>query len=128
MIARRGTEFGSYHCVVDPLRSSSTFRLVTGAQVTRLVWSPSTGRVEEVEYIDRHRGGRAVARGRAVVRATGAIDSTAILLRSRSADFRGGLGNERGLVGRYLHDHPREWWVAPTGTRCPRSPTRSTRA
>ncbi len=119
MIARRGTEFGSYHCVVDPLRSSSTFRLVTGAQVTRLVWSPSAGRVEEVEYIDRHRGVRAVARGRAVVLAAGAIDSTAILLRSRSADFPRGLGNEGGLVGRYLHDHPREWWVAQTADPLP---------
>jgi choline dehydrogenase-like flavoprotein len=114
MIARRGTEFGSYHCVVDPLRSSSTFQLVTGAQVIRLLWSPSAGRVEEVDYVDRHRGERAVVRGRAVVLAAGAIDSTAILLRSRSTDFPRGLGNERGLVGRYLHDHPREWWVAQT--------------
>jgi choline dehydrogenase-like flavoprotein len=119
MIARRGTEFGSYHCMVDPLRSSSTFRLVTGAQVTRLVWSASTGRVEEIEYIDRHRGEPAVARGRAVVLAAGAIDSTAILLRSRSADFPRGLGNERGLVGRYLHDHPREWWVVKTADPLP---------
>jgi choline dehydrogenase-like flavoprotein len=119
MIARRGTEFGSYHCMVDPLRSSSTFRLVTGAQVTRLVWSPSAGRVEAVEYVDRHRGERAIAGGRAVVLAAGAIDSTAILLRSRSADFPQGLGNERGLVGRYLHDHPREWWVAQTADPLP---------
>jgi choline dehydrogenase-like flavoprotein len=119
MIARRGTEFGSYHCLVDPLRSSSTFRLVTGAQVTRLAWSPGAGRVEDVEYIDRHRGERVVARARAVVLAAGAIDSTAILLRSRSADFPRGIGNEGGLVGRYLHDHPREWWVAQTAQSLP---------
>lgn len=119
MIARRGTEFGSYHCMVEPLRSSSTFRLVTGAEVTRLVWSPHEQRVESVEYLDRHHGGRALAPARAVVLAAGAIDSTAILLRSRSADFPEGLGNERRLVGRYLHDHPREWWVARTADALP---------
>src|SRR5262245_6005982 len=79
MVARRGTEFGSYHCMVEPLRSSSTFRLVTGAQVSRLVWSPHERRVESVEYLDRHQGVRALAPARAVVLAAGAIDSTAIL-------------------------------------------------
>jgi choline dehydrogenase-like flavoprotein len=46
----------------------------------------------------------------AVVIAAGAIDSTQILLRSISSDFPQGLGNEHGLLGRYLHDHPRQWW------------------
>jgi choline dehydrogenase-like flavoprotein len=49
-----------------------------------------------------------------VVLAAGTVDSTVIALRSSSADFPDGLGNSRGLVGRYLHDHPREWWIADT--------------
>ena len=112
MVARRGTEFCSYHCVVEPLSHGRRFELRRGAQVERLVWSSSTGRVESVEYRDAATGERAVVRPRAVVVAAGAIDSTLLLLRSTSSDFPNGLGNAGGLVGRYLHDHPRQWWVA----------------
>jgi choline dehydrogenase-like flavoprotein len=110
MVVRRGTEFSSYHCMVRPLARSSSFRLITGAFVQRLVWSPSEGRVSSVDYVDRETGERRQIHGRAVVLAAGTIDTTAIVLRSTSGDFPNGLGNSSGLVGRYLHDHPREWW------------------
>ncbi len=118
MLVRRGTEFSSYHCMVLPLeRAANAFRLVTGAYVTRLVWSSSAGRVTSVEYVDRRTGDRQHVRARAVVLAAGAIDSTVIVLRSTSDDFPSGLGNSAGLVGCYLHDHPREWW--PIEVRTP---------
>jgi choline dehydrogenase-like flavoprotein len=116
MIVRRGTEFSSYHCMVVPLERSHSFRLITGAYATRLVWSPAAGRVTSVEYVDRRTGRREQVRGRAVVLAAGAIDSTVILLRSTSDDFPSGLGNSAGLVGCYLHDHPREWWAVELRT------------
>jgi choline dehydrogenase-like flavoprotein len=116
MLVRRGTEFSSYHCMVAPLEGSSSFRLVTGAYVQRLNWSSSAGRVTSVDYVDRRTGARETVRGRAVVLAAGAIDSTVITLRSTSTDFPEGLGNSAGLVGRYLHDHPREWWPIELGT------------
>lgn len=110
MAARRGTEFCSYHCVIAPLLTSSNFELTTGAHVVRLDWSGE--RVDTVTYIDRRTRRVETVRGRAVVVAAGAIDSTTLLLRSTSTDFPSGLGNSNGLVGRYLHDHPREWWTA----------------
>jgi choline dehydrogenase-like flavoprotein len=112
MVARRATEFNSYHCVVAPLLSTRSFRLLTHAQAVRLTWSSTAGRVEGVEYVDRTSGELRSARARAVVVACGAIDSTVLLMRSRSDDFPDGLGNAHGLLGRYLHDHPREWWPA----------------
>ncbi len=112
MVARRGTEFSSYHCVVAPLRESPGFELRSHAHVTRLLWSASRGRVDEVEYVDREHGEIRRQRTRGVVLAAGAVDSTMILLRSTSSDFPLGLGNTHGVVGRYLHDHPREWWPA----------------
>jgi choline dehydrogenase-like flavoprotein len=116
MIARRGTEYSSYHCTVKPLEGSAGFDLVTGAFVTGLRWSSAEGRVTAVEYVDRRSGERLEARGRAVVLAAGTIDTTAIVLRSTSDDFPDGLGNTSGLVGRYLHDHPRQWWPIRVGT------------
>jgi choline dehydrogenase-like flavoprotein len=112
MIARRGAEFSSYHCIVAALRQSPRFRLVSGAHVTQLLWSARTGGVDAVEHVDRLTGVRSRTRCRAVVVAAGAIDSTVVLLRSVAPDHPHGLGNSSGVIGRYLHDHPREWWTA----------------
>ena len=84
-----------------------------------LNWSSAAGRVESVDYIDTLAKVRRTVRARAVIVAAGAIDSTVLLLRSRSDDFPDGLGNTRGLVGAYLHDHPREWWPATTARPMP---------
>jgi choline dehydrogenase-like flavoprotein len=116
MVARRGTEFNSYHCVLAPLLERRAFRLVCGARVVGLNWSSARGAVESVDYVDVTTGERRTVPARAVVVAAGAIDSTVLLMRSRSADFPHGLGNTRDLLGRYLHDHPREWWVLQTRT------------
>jgi choline dehydrogenase-like flavoprotein len=51
------------------------------------------------------------------VLAAGTVDTTAVILRSTSDDFPDGLGNSAGLVGRYLHDHPREWWEVATSDK-----------
>ena len=119
MIALRGTEFSSYHCVLKPLVRAGQVHLVSGAHVTRLTWSPATGSVDGVEYVDRGNGELRHLRSRAVVVAAGTVDTTMILLRSRSDDFPDGLGNSSGVLGRYLHDHPREWWPAATDQRLP---------
>ena len=112
MIARRTREFGSYHCVVLPMLGAPSFELRTGTRVTRLCWNPTLERVDAVEYVDAGTGLRRTLPCAAVVVAAGAIDSTALLLSSTSADFPNGLGNNGGIIGRYLHDHPREWFLA----------------
>ncbi|MET0577429.1 MAG: GMC family oxidoreductase N-terminal domain-containing protein, partial [Ilumatobacteraceae bacterium] len=118
MVARRAREFSSYHCVVEPLlddgarNDGPSFELRRGAHVVRLRWHAGDQRVDAVEYVDVTSGERRIVPCRAVVLAAGAIDSTVLLLRSRSDEFPAGLGNNGGVVGRYLHDHPREWWAA----------------
>jgi choline dehydrogenase-like flavoprotein len=112
MVAFRGSEFNSYHCVVAPLRSERAFELRKGARVTRLNWSEKDERVDSVEYADAATGALTTVPARAVVVTAGVIDTTALLLRSTSAAFPTGLGNTNGVIGRYLHDHPREWWTA----------------
>lgn len=110
-VAARTTGWNSFHCMVKPLLGASNFTLVRGAEVVRMHWSGSEGRITAVEYADREAGGalqRVQCRG--VVLAAGTLDSTRILLQSRSSDFPNGLGNTDGLVGRFLHDHPRQWW------------------
>jgi choline dehydrogenase-like flavoprotein len=112
MFARRGTEFNSYRCVLEPLQAAGRLDLLADARAVALNWSPSSGRVESVDHVSAAGGARSTVRARAFVVAAGAIDSTVLLLRSRSDDFPRGLGNTNDLVGRYLHDHPRQWWPA----------------
>jgi choline dehydrogenase-like flavoprotein len=112
MLARRGVEFDSYHCILGPLCTSATLELRTGAVVERLCWSPQQSRVTAVEYVDVASKERRRVPARAVVVAAGAIDTAMILRRSTSADFPDGIGNTHGLLGTHLHDHPREWWRA----------------
>ena len=63
------------------------------------------GQAEGVHYIDRstHQGREAY--GRVVVLAAAALESTRILLNSRSPLFRQGVGNQEGVLGHYLMDH-----------------------
>ncbi|MEO6122862.1 MAG: GMC family oxidoreductase [Ilumatobacteraceae bacterium] len=110
MVALRPTGFNSFHCVVKPLMRRPNFRLVRGAMVSSVIWNGTAGRAEGIEYVDRASGAISRLRSRAVVVAAGTLDSTQILLRSRSADFPSGLGDSHGVLGRYLHDHPRQWW------------------
>ncbi len=119
MFARRGTEFNSYYCVLEPLLGDSSLRLLPSAHVVSLNWSSAANRVESVDYIDTLAKVRRTVRARAVIVAAGAIDSTVLLLRSRSDDFPDGLGNSSGALGAYLHDHPREWWPATTAQPMP---------
>ncbi len=109
MAALRPTAFTSYHCLVKPALAYPQFHLLTGAVAVRI---NTSGEDASVEYLDRAARARRVIRCRAVVIAAGALDSTKIVLQSRSADFPNGLGNSSGLVGRYLHDHSRQWWPA----------------
>jgi choline dehydrogenase-like flavoprotein len=109
MAALRPTAFTSYHCLIKPVQGNPRFRLVRGATAVRLDARPGQAGVEFVTARD-HEPHRIEAR--AVVVAAGTLDTTRLLLQSRSPRFPDGLGNSSGLVGRYLHDHPRQWWPA----------------
>lgn len=126
MLVRRGTAFNSYSKLVQPLLRSPNFQLITGAHVLRLEWSGAEKRVTGVVYRDSADSADASERllaAAAVVVACGPLNSTRLLFASSNTDFPNGLGNSEGILGRYLHDHPREWWVfdldKPISPPCP---------
>lgn len=110
-VARGGTAFNSFTRIVRRLRGEPHFELLLGAHVLRLEWSGSRRRVTSVMYFDRAARTQRRAIGAAVVVAAGALASTKLLMDSDCHDFPEGLGNTEGLLGRYLHDHPHDWWV-----------------
>lgn len=119
MAVARGTEFNSWHNVVKGLSKYPNFTLITGAHVRSLDWNPSDGRVVSATYLDRTTGDLRTIRGRSFVVAAGAINSARLLLASRSDDFPDGLGNTHDVLGRYLHDHPKDWWPVETSGSLP---------
>jgi choline dehydrogenase-like flavoprotein len=110
LLAGQATGWTSQRAILHPIRHFPNYHLRLGAQAVRLTWNASERRVEAVDYLDAVSGELRTIRCRAVVVAAGALDSTRLLLQSTSSDFPNGLGNTDGIVGRYLSDHPREWW------------------
>ncbi|MEJ0099061.1 MAG: GMC family oxidoreductase [Pseudomonadota bacterium] len=110
MLVHRGTAFNSYSGIVRPLLGSPNFRLRTGAHALQLEWSAEKGKVDGVVYFDRRTGRTERIRADALVVACGPLGSTKLLHNSVSSAFPSGLGNSQGVLGRFLHDHPREWW------------------
>jgi choline dehydrogenase-like flavoprotein len=108
MLALQGNEFDSYHNVIAPAVRRGGLRLVRGAHVLRLLHRDGTA--TGVEYLDGGSGAVKTIRGRAFVVAAGALDSTEILMRSATPELPQGLGSSSGVLGRYIHDHPREWY------------------
>jgi choline dehydrogenase-like flavoprotein len=106
MVTLGGTAFNAYVRLVRPELRSGRLTVRQGARVLRLIWSSATKRVEAAIVRDQETRREESIPCRAVVLAAGAVNSAQILLESVSADFPDGLGNEHGVLGRYLHDHP----------------------
>jgi choline dehydrogenase-like flavoprotein len=120
LVTRRGTAFNSFTNIVHRLRGAPNFELRTGAHALRLEWSGTRRAIESVVYHERRTGHQERLAAAAVVVACGPVRSTKLLLDSACADFPDGLGNTDGNLGRYLHDHPQEWWSFETDRSLPR--------
>ena len=86
-----------------PALHSGNVRLLIGAKVERLVTGTDGSRVVAAEAAVAGRSVR--VEGKVFVAACGAVNSTALLLRSASAQHGDGLGNSSGLLGRNYMVH-----------------------
>ncbi len=88
---------------VDPAVATGHVTLLTDALVTRLETGPSGREVTRV-HVERD-GRKEVYAGGIVVVSAGAINSAALLLRSRGPKHPKGLANASGVVGRHYMGH-----------------------
>jgi len=88
---------------VEPSLHYPNVTLLTNAQATRLETDP-TGRTVNRVVVERDGAVESYSTD-AVVVATGAINSAALLLRSANDHHPDGLGNSSGVVGRHLMMH-----------------------
>jgi choline dehydrogenase-like flavoprotein len=101
-----GNAFNAYTRLLAPQVRRGRVKLVCGARVTRLELARGERRVTGAVYRDAVTGREERVPCGAVVIAAGAMNTPLLLLQSTSTEFPDGLGNDHGVVGRYLHDHP----------------------
>jgi choline dehydrogenase-like flavoprotein len=96
--------FNSPSVTLPAAAETGKFTLVSDAVVSDLLMDRN-GRAQGVHYIDRVTHQHREAYARVVVVAAGALESTRILLNSKSPSHPNGVGNSTGVLGHYLMDH-----------------------
>jgi choline dehydrogenase-like flavoprotein len=96
--------FNSPSVTLPAAARTGKFTLVSDAVVSHVLID-SNGAASGVHYIERTTHRHREAHARVVVLAAAALESTRILLNSKSPLFPQGVGNEEGVLGHYLMDH-----------------------
>jgi len=96
--------FNSPSVTLPDAARTGRFTLVSDAVVSHIAMD-DRGLASGVTFIDRTTLAEREARGKVVVVAASALESTRILLNSRSSRFPDGVGGESGALGHYLMDH-----------------------
>ena len=90
-------------CCIEQILDNPNVTLFTNTKAERIE-TDETGRVAKRVVVTRH-GETASIEGDVIVVAAGAINSAALLLRSKSAQHPGGLANGSDVVGRHYMGH-----------------------
>ena len=96
--------FNSPSVTLPDAARTGRFTLVSDAIVSHLAMGDE-GRATGAVFLDSQTRAEREAHGRVVVLAAGALESTRILLHSRSRRFPNGVGGSSGVLGHYLMDH-----------------------
>jgi choline dehydrogenase-like flavoprotein len=96
--------FNSPSTTLPDAARTGRLTLVSDAIVSHLTMN-DRGRATGVIFLDRVTRAEREAHGRVVMLAAGALESTRILLNSRSPRYPDGVGASSGALGHYLMDH-----------------------
>jgi choline dehydrogenase-like flavoprotein len=97
--------FSSLNATLPAARRTGRLTLRPNSVVESVLFDAGTRRARGVRVIDAHSMQAFEFTARVVFLCASTIESTRILLNSRSADFPAGLGNSSGQLGRNLMDH-----------------------
>jgi choline dehydrogenase-like flavoprotein len=95
--------FSSPDVLIAPAQQTGRLTLLTNSMV-REVLVGKDGLATGVSYIDKASGEEREVHAKVVVLAASALESSRLLLNSRSPRFPQGLANSSGVVGRYISD------------------------
>ncbi len=101
-----GAFFNSSDYLLEPAFQTGKLQVIDNAVVARVL-NDASGKASGVQYFDRASGAERTVRARVVIVAASCIDSTRILLNSKSSQYPNGIGNSNDVVGRYLVEQVR---------------------
>jgi choline dehydrogenase-like flavoprotein len=108
-----GAMFNSPTGLLAPANDTGKLTLRSDAVVREVIFDAKTGKAKGVNFVDRRTKRDYTALGKVVILGASTLESTRILLNSKSRSFPTGLANSSGVLGHYLHDHT--WGVSFTG-------------
>jgi choline dehydrogenase-like flavoprotein len=97
--------FNSPSVTLPAAARTGRLTLVSDAVISHVVMDPDEARARGVYAIDRVTKAHREWQAKVIVLAAGALESTRILLNSRTPRFPQGVGNSQGVLGHYLMDH-----------------------
>ena len=102
---RTHSYFTSVHSTLPAAVNTGRATIVPNAVVSHVILDKNTGKAKGVHYVDGNTRAHREAFGKVVMLCAGTLESTRILLNSRSLDGAEGIANSSGVLGHYLHDH-----------------------
>jgi choline dehydrogenase-like flavoprotein len=108
-----GAMFNAPTGLLAPAQDTGNLTLRSDAVVREVLIDPKTGKVKGVSFVDRTTKRDYEAYGKVVILGASTLESTRIMLNSKSRLYPNGLANSSGVLGHYLHDHT--WGVSFTG-------------
>ena len=101
-----GAFFNSFDYLLADALETQKLELVTNALVEEILVNDE-GLASGVRYFDRRSGDERTVPAKRVIVAASAVDSTRLLLNSKSRQYPNGLGNGSDVIGRYLCEQVR---------------------
>ncbi len=93
--------FNASDYLIEPALKTGRLDVIDNAVVSRVLVGDD-GKANGVEYFDRYTREQKSVRARVVVVGASCIDSTRVLLNSKSSRYPNGIGNGSDVIGRYL--------------------------
>jgi choline dehydrogenase-like flavoprotein len=97
--------FSSVGSTLPAARKTGNLTLRPNSIVREIILDPKTGKARGVRIIDQISKRDYIEYGKVIVLCASTVESTRILLNSKSDRYPDGLGNTSGVLGRYLMDH-----------------------
>src|SRR5262245_45373268 len=97
--------FDSPTGLIYPAQDTGRLTLRTNAAVREVTLDPATGKASGVVFVDTETGKTHEAKGRTVILGASTLESTRILLLSKSAAHPNGLANSSGHLGHNFCEH-----------------------
>ena len=97
--------FDSPTGLIYPARDTGRLTIRTNATAHEVQVDPATGKAGGVGFIDTVTGKSYAAKAKAVVLAASTLESTRLLLLSKSPQHPNGIANSSGVVGHYFCEH-----------------------